>query len=255
MRRAAGSLAIVFAVAVAASLIAPPALTRGVGLLFAPWGDIADANPYRVRVEPGDAAIPRGADLWISARLEGFDAANVDLRVRSGEAAGWETVPMTLDPQDGAFRHLLLGIGEATDYLVDADGVASPSYRIEVEDVPYAARVDLTYRYPAHTGLSPRHVEGAGDIAAVAGAEVEITVRPSTAASAGEIRLGRDGGAITLESAPGEPSSGLKFRRCAAPFGCPRAAATGSPSPDATESCAPPRAISRSRCSTTCLPS
>ncbi len=189
LRRAGGALATVGGVAVVASLLAPPALLRGAALLLSPWGDITDANPYRVLVEPGDAAVARDSDRWIAARLEGFTAERVDLRTRVEGSGLWETVPMLPDPEDGAFRHLLLGIPEATDYYVDADGVLSPTFRIEVEDVPYVGRIGLRYRYPEHTGLSPREVEDGGDIAAVAGTVVELTVVPTVPAAAGVLRL------------------------------------------------------------------
>ena len=189
LRRAGGALATVGGVAIVASLLAPPALLRGAALLLSPWGDISDANPYRVLVEPGDAAVARDSDRWIAARLEGFTAERVELRTRGEGSALWETVPMLPDPEDGAFRHLLLGIPEATDYYVDADGVLSPTFRIEVEDVPYVGRIGLRYRYPEHTGLSPREVEDGGDIAAVAATVVELTVIPTVPAAAGVVRM------------------------------------------------------------------
>ncbi len=189
LRRAGAALATVGGVAIVASLLAPPALLRGAALLLSPWGDISDANPYRVLVDPGDAAVARDSDRWIAARLEGFTAERVDLRTRVEGSALWEAVPMLPDPEDGAFRHLLLGIPEATDYYVDADGVLSPTFRIEVEDVPYVGQIGLVYRYPEHTGLSPREVEDGGDIAAVAGTVVELKVIPTVPATTGVLRV------------------------------------------------------------------
>ena len=210
LRRAGGALATVGGVALVASLLAPPALLRGAALLLSPWGDIGDANPYRVLVDPGDAAVARDSDRWIAARLEGFTAERVDLRTRVEGSALWETVPMLPDPEDGAFRHLLLGIPEATDYYVDADGVLSPTFRIEVEDVPYVARIGLVYRYPEHTGLGPREVEDGGDIAAVAGTVVELTVIPTVPAATGVVRLEPGPVEIPLEApeAPGDSPTG-----------------------------------------------
>lgn len=210
LRRAGGALATVAGVAIVASLLAPPALLRGAALLLSPWGDISGANPYRVLVEPGDAAVARDSDRWIAARLEGFTAERVDLRTRVEGSARWESVPMLPDPEDGAFRHLLLGIPEATDYYVDADGVLSPTFRIEVEDVPYVGRIGLRYRYPEHTGLNPRDVEDGGDIAAVAGTVVELTVIPTVPAAAGVLRMEPGPVEIPLEvpEASGESPTG-----------------------------------------------
>lgn len=209
LRRAAGTVALVLGFSLLATLLAPPALTRGAALLLTPWADLEGANPYRVEVEPGDAAIPRGADQWISARPDGFGAESALLSTRAEGKARWESVLLEPDEADGAFRHLLLGVSEATDYFVEADGVRSPTFRIEVEDAPYTAQIALRYRYPAHTGLSPHTVGDGGDIAAVAGTEVEIFVRPSVRAESGEIRLGSGGEPIPLAPAPdGMPSGG-----------------------------------------------
>ena len=210
LKRAGGALATVGGVAIVASLLAPPTLLRGAALLFSPWEDLTDANPYRVLVEPGDAAVARDSDRWIEARLEGFTAERVDLRTRVDGGALWETIPMFPDPEDGAFRHLLLGIPEATDYYVEADGVLSPTFRIEVEDVPYVAQIGLLYRYPEHTGLSPRVVEDGGDIAAVAGTVVELEVIPTVPATAGVLRVEPGPTEIPLEApeGPGDSPSG-----------------------------------------------
>ena len=207
LKRAGGALATVGGVAIVASLLAPPALLRGAALLFSPWDDLTDANPYRVLVDPGDAAVARDSDRWIEARLEGFRAERVDLRTRVQGSALWETIPMFPDPEDGAFRHLLLGIPEATDYYVEADGVLSPTFRIEVEDVPYVAQIGLVYRYPEHTGLSPRVVEDGGDIAAVAGTVVELEVIPTVPAAAGVLRVEPGPTEIPLSAPEGSGAS------------------------------------------------
>ena len=206
LRRAGGAFAVAAGVAIIASFLAPPALRRGAALLLMPWGDIAGSNPYRVVVEPAGAAVARNSDRWIEARLEGFTAGAVDLWTRVDGAEPWEAVPMLPDPDRGVFRHLLVGIPDATDYFVEAEGVRSPTYRIEVEDVPRVARIGLTYRYPAHTGLGPREVEDGGDIAGVAGTVVELVVQPTVAAAAGVLR--REPGGVETPLASGEASPG-----------------------------------------------
>lgn len=202
LRRAAGTVALVFAFSFLVTLLAPPALTRGAALLLTPWADLDGTNPYRVLVEPGDAAIPRGADQWVRAQPSGFSAEAALLGARVAGETRWESVLLEPDAADGAFRHLLLGVSEATDYFVEMDGVRSPTFRIEVEDAPYAAQIALRYRYPSHTGLSPNTVTDGGDLAAVAGTEVEIFVRPSVRAEAGEIRFGDGSEPIPLFPVP-----------------------------------------------------
>ena len=212
LRRAAGGVVTVFGVAAIASFLAPPELLRGAGMVLSPFGDLESRNPYQVVVDPGDAAVARDSDRWIAARLVGFTAERVDLHTRVDGEERWTVLPMIADPETGDFRHLLLSIPEATDYLVDADGVRSPTYRIEVEDVPYTARIGLTYRYPAHTGLSPRRVEDGGDIAAVRGTVVDLEVEATVPALSGELRLAQDGDVLPLEPVGDAPEGALRFR-------------------------------------------
>ncbi len=190
LRGAASAFGSALAAIVGLALLAPPALQGGMSLLFTPWRDIDDANPYRIHVQPGDAVIATGSDRWIDARLEGFTAERVVLVTQDAAARRTrQTWPMLPDPETEGFRHLLLGVSVATDYFVEADGVRSPTWRIEVEDYPQVSRLDLTYRYPAHTGLSPRLAEDGGDIAAVAGTDVDVLVRASLPVDSGAIRV------------------------------------------------------------------
>src|SRR5690606_28332892 len=85
-------------------------------------------------------------------------------------------------------------------YYVEADGVRSAVYRIDVADLPYVQRLDLEYRFPAHTGLSPQAVEDGGDIAVLRGTEVLVRALPTVPVDAGRIILDR-GDTIPLAAA------------------------------------------------------
>ncbi len=212
LRRTASAFGSVLVAIAGLALIAPPVLHSGMALLFTPWRDISDANPYRILVEPGDVVLVTGSDRWIDARLEGFTAERVV--VVTEDARGTRrSQPMVFDPEVAGYRVLLPGVSVATDYFVEAEGVRSSTYRIDVEDFPQVARLDLTYRYPAHTGLAPRLVEDGGDIAAITGTEVDVLVRTSVEVDAGLIRL-EDGGegddlVRDIPLAPGADAGGL----------------------------------------------
>ncbi len=213
LRGAGAAFGSILAAIAGLSLIAPPVLQTGMSLLFTPWRDITDANPYRIEVSPGNAVIATGGDRWIDARLEGFTAERVLLRTETEDGAR-RTETMVFDPESAGYRHLLLGVSAATDYLVEAEGVRSPTYRIDVEDFPQVSRLDLVYRYPAHTGLEPRRVEDGGDIAALLGTEVDILVRPSVTVDAGLIRLDAGGDLpLTLDAGSGGLVATLKPER------------------------------------------
>jgi hypothetical protein len=94
---------------------------------------------------------------------------------------------MARDGGGGTWEFLVFNVGVDTEYYVEAGGVRSRPYRVTVRDLPYVERVDLEYRFPAYTGLAPRLEENTGDIAAVAGTRVRVSVLPTLPVAAGAL--------------------------------------------------------------------
>lgn len=198
LRRATGWLAGVTTLVVAVTLAGPAFLGQAGPLLLRPWATADAASPYAIDVDPGNVRVPRGGDQKVSAGLRGFEAAVVELAVRREEGAAWERRPMTRAAETGRFEAFLFDLQEPAEYLVEAAGVRSPLFRIEVADLPYAERIDLEYRFPAYTGLPPRTVEDGGDVVVLRGTEVELSVTPTIPTPAGRI-IFDDSAAVPLE--------------------------------------------------------
>ena len=190
-RRGAILGALVLAVIVV--LLAGPAYLRhGARALFAPWRAAEAAMPYAVQVAPGDTTIPRGGDLEIQARLAGFDAEEVTLVATRG-ASDPERIAMPRGADSAQFSIRLFDLDQQTEYYVEAGPVRSPAFRIAVADLPSVKRIDLEYRYPEYTRLSPHRVEDGGDIAAVRATRVRVDVTPTIATTTGRLVLdGKD---------------------------------------------------------------
>lgn len=173
-------------------------------LLLSPWKTADAANPYAIAVEPGDALIARGSDQLVRAFPRGFETDEVEIAVRRGESEVWERYFMTpaAGPaaEDASFEILLFDLDAPTDYTVTSEGVRSPVFTIDVADLPYVDRIDLEYRFPAYTGLSPRTVEDGGDIAVLRGTEVRLRVTPTMATEAARLAFDgeEDGAALEL---------------------------------------------------------
>jgi hypothetical protein len=199
--RSTGALAAAVAVTLAALMFSPAVVRHGASVLIFPWKRAEAASPYRIDVQPGHTTVARGADQRIDARLHGFTATLVEVAVRTGANGEWQRWPMTTAEGDStAFSILLFDIESATDYYVEAEGVRSAVYRIEVADLPYVQRLDLEYRFPAYTGLSPQVVEDGGDIAVLGGTEVLVRALPTVPVEAGRIILDR-GDTVALAAA------------------------------------------------------
>ena len=184
--RFGGALSGVVVAGLLFTLLGPASLRYGISALLSPTRDATEVNPYAVEVAPGDAAIPRGSDLMVRASLRGFESGEVSIFTSSGDEPGFRRLSMLPD-DEGAFEAMLLAVDQETRYFVEAAGVRSPTYTIEVAELPYVDEIEITYRFPSYTGLPPRVVERGGDVAALAGTVVELRISPTIATPGGRL--------------------------------------------------------------------
>jgi hypothetical protein len=186
--RFAGALTGLVLLALATSLLGPEHLRHGLAALLLPATDAAAVNPYSVSVFPGDATIARGTDQMITAELGGFGAADAAIFTKGETEQSFQRLSMLRGLESG-FEVLLLGVPEPTEYFVESNGVRSLTFTIDVADLPYVDQMDLTYYFPSYTGLPPRTVEGGGDVAALTGTVVELSIEPTMLTPAGRLLI------------------------------------------------------------------
>lgn len=199
MRRASTILAAVTATTIALALLGPAELRTGLRTLFVPWSTADAAGAYSIEVTPGNATVARGGDLRIGARLSGFTAEEVEIAVKRGAETEWRRMPMGTgtDSAERIFR--LFDLDSVAEYFVEATGIRSPIYRIDVTELPYVSRIDLEYRFPAYLGREAERVEDGGDIVAIRGTTVVVHAMTTIPATGGRIVIeGRDTIPMTL---------------------------------------------------------
>ncbi|REK00175.1 MAG: hypothetical protein DWQ36_23780 [Acidobacteria bacterium] len=242
LRRLSGALAGVTGAALLAILLSPAFLQHGAMLLLMPWKALAADNPYVVEVDPGTIEVAKGADVLITARLVGFDATRVTLRLREGDGE-WQSFEMGAGEQGSAMTErgievfgvaddvsdrelLLLDMRTDSEYFVEAGGIRSPVHRLTVVELPYVERIDLLYDFPAYTGLPDQAIRDGGDVAALRGTEVTVSVATTVEVAGGRLKLddGRvielvaiaaaaaESAATTEEAAPTDLVSGAEER-------------------------------------------
>ena len=139
-------------------------------------GDLlADTRP-KIIVEPGDAVVPRGADVLLRARAHGFAADLLAVNASFAGSGSWERATMLPASQDGTHEFVLVAVNEAVEYYVSAGGTGdgrlnSDRFRIEVADLPVVESVELALDYPEWTGLEST-TQDHGDVAGVEGTRV-----------------------------------------------------------------------------------
>lgn len=176
--------------------LGPAFVRHALSALFVISGPVEAAAPYRIDVAPGDATVPKGADQAVTAELHGFDAGEAAIVMRSAPDAAYERVPL-VRREDGGYEGILFDLAEPLEYFVEASGVRSRAFKLNVVELPYVKQLDLEYRFPGYTGLEPKAIEDGGDVAVLVGTDVGVTVTPTMSTSAGRIVLD-DGTSLPL---------------------------------------------------------
>lgn len=170
-------------------------LRSGAIKLYAPWlGEVMPS--LSIVVQPGDVTVPRGLDQVITASLQGFDAETATVFFKTAGQPSWREEAMERTP-DGHFRFLFFNLQETVQYYVSARSIRSPSFTIDVRDLPLVSRLTLVYTYPGYTRLPSKTVEDGGDIVALRGTVVTVIAQLTGSAQSARIRLG-DGQVIPM---------------------------------------------------------
>ncbi len=160
------------------------------------------AFPYSatLEVEPGDARVVRGERLEIRARLaETFGAPARSLPAVTVTHADGGAEVLAMRALDGAYRVEIPSVDDSFTYSVSAATLRSDEYGVTALVPPSVERIDVTYRYPAFTGLLPRVETDGGDIYAPEGTEVTVTVVADAPVQRGALRMA---GGDVLELGP-----------------------------------------------------
>jgi hypothetical protein len=170
----------------------PDYLRHGIVALLTPIGNVEAASPYQIEVLPGDATVARGADQTVTAHLVGFESEDVNLFMRGSSSAPFERLPLLPMDETNIFEVLLFDLQESTDYFVEAAGVQTSTFTLDVIDLPYVDRLEIEYVFPTYTSLEPRTIEHGGDIAVLSGTEVRLKAFSTMATAGGALVLDED---------------------------------------------------------------
>jgi hypothetical protein len=185
-------------------LAGPGFLGYGASMLWA--GPPKDPNLaggfYRITVDPGDKLVRRRSDLAIHATLVGFQAPEVRLMARYKSSAKWEEAPMLPRASDSSYEYLFAAVPEPVEYYVEASGVKSKTYKLDVIDLAGVKNIKVTYHYPSWLGKKDDVENPGGDLRAVAKTVAELEVETDRPLKGGLVEL-NDGTEIDLEAKQG----------------------------------------------------
>ena len=144
-----------------------------------PWANIARVSTTKITVqEPADKLVAKGESVHIAATVtpKSVDEATLYVEI---EPERWIPVKMT-SAEAGSFSHRLTDVTSSMRYQIRAGDAITRRYAITAVPRPHLTRIDLHYRYPEYTKLTAKEeLDAPGDIRAVMGTEVTLTVTVS----------------------------------------------------------------------------
>jgi hypothetical protein len=177
----------------------PGFLGYGTSLL---WGGLpkGELTPYYdISVQPGNHTVRKRTDQIISAQLKGFQAERARVFARYESSSKWEQADMRPQLSGTGYEFLIAGVPESLEYYVEAGGVRSKHYRLNVVDLPTVKRLKVTYHFPSWTGMKDTVEDPGGDLRAVEGTNAELAIQTDRPLANGAL-LFDDGTRLPLNS-------------------------------------------------------
>ncbi|MBV9506659.1 MAG: hypothetical protein JO323_16830, partial [Acidobacteriia bacterium] len=170
-------------------LSGPGFLGYGTSLL---WGGLPKAGMkpfYDIQVDPGNRTVRKRADQVITARLIGFTAPKVQFVGKYASAPKWEQTDMRTQPSGTAYEFVLAGVPESIEYYIEAGGVRSKTFKLNVVELPSVKNITTTYHYPSWSGLPDLVENPGGDLRAVEGTVADVAIKTDKPLTNGALLL------------------------------------------------------------------
>ena len=172
--------------AVGVSRLQPGALGESWHMLTRPLSYLP-ARAMHIAIEPLQAVIARGSNLEVQAQVSGRLPGSMQIRLqRDGEAA--QSYDME-NQEPGVFRYTLIEPQASLSFQAVSGGYASEAGALKVVPDPAVGQLVLRYLFPNYTGLPEQVQEGGGDIQALPGTQVRVSMRANVPLASGRMRF------------------------------------------------------------------
>lgn len=166
------------------AVLGPGNYAYGVRHLWFGWAFPGLLPPQSIEVVPGDDGIRLGGTLRVRATMQGFDPARAWVHASFG-GGEWQQVDMS--DEDESFEFTFFSVRQPLEYYVSAANVRSPTFRVNVVDLPAVENLALTYTFPEWTRREPETYDPGGDVRAIADTQVLLRVQTDRAMTPGEL--------------------------------------------------------------------
>ena len=172
--------------AVGVSRLQPGALEESWRMLTQPLSYLP-ARAMNISIEPQQAVIAHGSNLEVRAEVEGRVPRSMQIRLqRDGESE--QTYDMEAR-EPGVFRYSILQPQTSLSFQAVSGRYASEAGELKVVPDPAVGQLVLRYLFPDYAGLPEQVQEGGGDIQALAGTQVLLSMRANVPLANARLRF------------------------------------------------------------------
>jgi DNA repair ATPase RecN len=168
------------------ALVQPHVLGESLRLLVRPLSYLPSREIY-IALTPEHLTIAAGMNVEVQAQASGRLPQHMQLLV---QRQGQPDRRYPMEPRGhGAFRYTFLKPQTSLTFQAAADGFKSAVGTLEVVPAPAIGHMALQYVFPDYTGLPARTQEGGGDIQALPGTQVHLSMRANVPLTKGVLRF------------------------------------------------------------------
>ena len=168
------------------ALVQPYMLGESLRLLVRPLSYLP-SREIHIALTPEHITIASGMNVEVQAQASGRLPQHMQLLV---QRQGQPDRRYPMEPLGhGAFRYTFLKPQASLTFQATADGFMSAVGTLEVVPAPAIGHMALQYLFPDYTGLPGRTQEGGGDIQALPGTQVHLSMRANVPLTRGVLRF------------------------------------------------------------------
>ena len=190
--------AILMGLAALTVIFFPGAVGRALSSFAQPLTTFKEPVAYSLAVYPGDAEVVKFDTLAVRAVVDGTNLPERITFAHRAQGGNWISEDLTglayaspgslSGPDSLVFAWRLGPLIHDVAYTFSTPELSSPTYTVKAVDRPRVAGIRLSYFFPSYTGLEPVVVdENEGAVSALAGTQVELTIRANKPLASAEL--------------------------------------------------------------------
>ena len=140
--------------------------------------DFTPPQKFYFNVIPGNKEITKGESIKITITANGESPSKISLLTKSEEQTEFDEVALTPD-SSGKFIYSAADVKTSFVYYASSEGIESNQYKISVISRPVITQLDVTIIPPAYSNLPNIVQRDNGNVSALPGSKVRISVLSS----------------------------------------------------------------------------